>query len=103
MTYIFIGESCSDLPVARRCRVTKMSTPAFYPWRACPVSDRDRDDAESNGLLRQYFPKSTDLELVSDQRLQDVADELNDRPRARLGDRTSNQFMAQCSRHQVAS
>jgi len=35
----------------------------------------------TNGLLRQYFPKSTDLSIYSSADLQAVADELNGRPR----------------------
>jgi IS30 family transposase len=38
-----------------------------------------------NGLLRQYFPKGTDLSIHSPAELQRVANQLNDRPRARLG------------------
>jgi IS30 family transposase len=39
----------------------------------------------TNGLLRQYFPKGTDLAKITELELDDVADELNDRPRKRLG------------------
>ena len=45
MTYIFIAQACSDLPVATCCRVMKVSTSGFYAWQANPVSDRDLDDA----------------------------------------------------------
>ena len=45
MTFTFIDERCSDLPVATCCRVMKVSTSAFYAWRANPVSERDWDDA----------------------------------------------------------
>jgi transposase, IS30 family len=38
----------------------------------------------TNGLLRQYFPKGTDLATVTASQLDQVADELNDRPRKRL-------------------
>ncbi len=38
----------------------------------------------SNGLLRQYFPKGTDLAAHSAQHLTDVAAELNARPRKTL-------------------
>jgi IS30 family transposase len=71
---------------------------------ADPHSPWQRGTNENtNGLLRQYFPKGTDLELVSDQRLQVVADEINGRPRACLGDRTPTQLVTQWRRHRVAS
>ncbi len=38
----------------------------------------------TNGLLRQYFPKGTDLGIHSTEDLDWVAAELNDRPRKRL-------------------
>ncbi len=39
----------------------------------------------TNGLLRQYFPKGSDLRVHSAANLDWVAAELNDRPRKRLG------------------
>ena len=42
----------------------------------------------TNGLLRQYFPKGTDLSFYGDGLLDQVAAELNARPRKRLGWRT---------------
>jgi putative transposase len=45
MIYAFIAGRCTDLPVAACCRVMKVSTSGFYQWKACPVSDRDWDDA----------------------------------------------------------
>ncbi|HZJ03885.1 MAG TPA: IS30 family transposase [Nocardioidaceae bacterium] len=38
----------------------------------------------TNGLLRQYFPKGTDLSIHSPERLLEVATELNARPRKTL-------------------
>ena len=43
--------------------------------------------------LRQYFPKGTDLSTHSPQRLLEVANELNDRPRKTLHGSTPTQAM----------
>jgi IS30 family transposase len=41
-----------------------------------------------NGLLRQHFPKGCDLGTFTEAQIQAIEDQLNQRPRKRLGFRT---------------
>lgn len=53
---------------------------------AHPYSPWERPTNEnSNGLLRDYFPKGMDLSKVSKKRLKEVQNQLNERPRKVLG------------------
>jgi IS30 family transposase len=45
----------------------------------------------TNGLVRQYFPKKYDFAMITDKELQGVEDRLNNRPRKTLGYRTPNE------------
>lgn len=52
---------------------------------AHPHSLWERGSNENtNSLIRQYFPKGTDFSKISNNRLKEVQDELNDRPRKSL-------------------
>ena len=46
MIYPLVRELAAEkIPVAVTCRVLGFSKQAYYKWRACPVTDRDWDDA----------------------------------------------------------
>ena len=45
----------------------------------------------TNGLIRQYVPKGSDVRILTDQQIQHIMDRLNNRPRKSLGFLTPNE------------
>jgi transposase, IS30 family len=102
-----ILEQISTLPAALRrtltwdqgselARHTDLTLAADLPVYFCdPHSPWQRGTNENtNGLLRQYFPKSTDLAVHDAAHLAAIADRLNGRPRKTLGFKTPTEALA---------
>lgn len=79
--------------MARHHTITRsLGTPIYFcdshsPWQR-------GSNENMNGLLRDYFPKSTDLSVHSPQHLLAVENELNNRPRRVLDHRTPAELFA---------
>jgi len=72
---------------------TELNVEYFF---ARPYHSWERGANENlNGLIRQYFPKNYDFNLVSEQDIANVENKLNNRPRKRLGFLTPNQVYLQ--------
>jgi IS30 family transposase len=92
-----LARKVQTLPDALRRSLTWDQGPEMRDWKQIhvdagidvffcdPHAPWQRGTNENtNGLLRQYFPKGTDFSAVTEADLDAVADELNDRPRKRL-------------------
>ncbi len=62
----------------------------FYFAHAYSSWERGTNE-NTNGLIRQYFPKNRDFRTITDEELIHAMKRLNNRPRKRLGFKTPNQ------------
>ena len=57
-----------------------------------PYSSWERGlNENTNGLIRQYFPKQTELAKITNEQIFEVEEKLNNRPRKTLGYKTPNE------------
>lgn len=70
--------------------IAKILKADFY--FAHPYSSWERGTNENtNGLIRQYFPKNRDFTTITQKEIDHAMNRLNNRPRKRLGFKTPNQ------------
>jgi transposase, IS30 family len=81
----------NGLEFAAHTTIAKGLTADIY--FAHPYASWERGINENtNGLIRQYFPKGTDFNQVTDSEVQWVMDRLNNRPRKTRGCRSPNEL-----------
>ena len=88
MTYDRGSEMACHPELARRLKIDIWFCDPHAPWQR-------GSNENTNGLLRQFFPKGTDLSTISQTELNDVARLMNQRPRKTLGWRTPEEAMAE--------
>jgi len=77
MTYDRGSEMARHQELAAQLSIDIYFADPYSPWQR-------GSNENTNGLLRQYLPKGTDLSLYSQKQLNEIAHKLNTRPRAAL-------------------
>ena len=75
---------------ADRCRGLLLRSPES-PWQR-------GSNENTNGLLRQYLPRTLDFRTLTQADFDAIADKLNGRPRQTLGFKTPSQVLAEVLR-----
>ena len=96
---VFTITSDNGKEFAEHQRISKQLTAKVY--FAHPYHSWERGlNENTNGLIRQYFPKNTNFKTITIKSVQKVMDRLNNRPRKTLGYATPNEvFFGKSFKH----
>jgi IS30 family transposase len=107
-----LARKVQTLPEALRRSLTWDQGPEMRDWKQIHVNAgievffcdphapwQRGSNENTNGLLRQYFPKGFDFSTVTDADLDAVADELNERPRKRFDFATPTEQLSELLLH----
>jgi transposase, IS30 family len=89
MTYDNGTEMAQHKEFTKNTKINVFFAHPYSPWER-PTNEN------SNGLIRNFFPKGTDFNLVTNFQLKDVQNKLNDRPRQVLDYLTPKQAFQNC-------
>ena len=89
VTYDNGSENAEHLTLRDALGIQSYFCEPYHSWEKGTVEN-------TNGLIRRFLPKRTDLSTVSDQRIQEIEDWLNDRPRKCLGFQTPAEAFRAC-------
>lgn len=88
LTYDNGSEMAQHKEFAKNTKIKVYFAHPYSPWER-PTNEN------SNGLIRDYFPKGTDFNLITKKRLKEVQNQLNERPRKVLDYRTPKEVFEQ--------
>lgn len=82
----------NDLTFKKHYKIAEALNADTYFTR--PYTSQDKGTVENRiGTLRRFFPKKTDLRLITDEEIQIVEDKLNNRPVRKFNYLTTNQVL----------
>jgi IS30 family transposase len=95
LTYDQGTEMALHQTLAKRLRIDVFFCDPHSPWQR-------GSNENANGLIREYLPKGTDLNLASYQQLSSIEYALNHRPRKILGFRTPYEVFSEIKLNHIA-
>ena len=78
------GEGAKHMKIRDEYGISTYFCDAYKSWQKGGVEN-------SNGLIRQYLPRTTNLDMMTDKEIYEIQEKINDRPRKKLGYSTPNE------------